>query len=710
MAHISSEPDDTASLATTSSSRHEDGLQASARPIEPGEPGEPDEYRKEHPAKRQKVTRACDTCKSRKRRCTGELPCSTCWSNGVQCTYHATYTRGKVAEPIPSAHAPAEHLASTAMKAASPETEEATTLYGQYLGPTSAYSFLRRAWQRFGSDPSAHALDTLPVETSVSIFAFGDRQLPPAPTGDFTLPDRREALRLVHLYFDYAMATYRYLHRETVIGWLEKYHTQQELGQDDPTLARGQETVVLMVLATACTFDVNDGGDLGPEREQFCEQIYQFARSKLADESGKIMVSSVQARLAVCLYLLSTSRPNEAWYTLGSTVQMMFVLGMHRAGTGPSAEQALVRFECRKRAFWAASTLDTYLSVILGRPALINEEDIDQKLPRPIDDADLAVGFLPEGQPLKDSVLTASILHAKLARVVKRAAREQYSVTKKTNQRRVDTATGLNAEIAAWQASLPVILSGAIHASSLLPIFRRQIQILQLANAHAVMLVNRPLLLQDGGSSPAVQALVLGCVAAAKTTLEMVRDTLADKIKNLPLKALWLTQYVTFTALSVVYVFLIQRKHGRSANINIGCEDDELMQLADSIQTYLKEGTRTNAPSLRYSIVLEELQEEVRRLTGNAKPQPMIVPLSDQPTMSGTAPQLAADGMFDWESWTGDFPLDSNLWMQLDSFPFSRSSLIATTGGHADIMQQTLTSKAKQHAITRATMKLLILD
>lgn len=31
-------------------------------------------------SKRQKVTRACDSCKNRKRRCTGELPCSSCWS------------------------------------------------------------------------------------------------------------------------------------------------------------------------------------------------------------------------------------------------------------------------------------------------------------------------------------------------------------------------------------------------------------------------------------------------------------------------------------------------------------------------------------------------------------------------------------------------------------------------------------------------------
>nr|POE83366.1 putative transcriptional regulatory protein [Quercus suber] len=628
----------------------------------------------ERSGKRQKVTRACDACKYRKRRCTGELPCSACWSNGVDCTYNAAYTRGRMVEPAPSAHAPSDQPGSAlfGLRAASPEAEESTTLYGQYLGPSSAYSFLRRAWQRFGSDASAHGLDAQPVETSVSVFAFGDRQVPAATLGEFRLPDRTESKRLVNLYFDYSMPTYRFLHRETVLGWLLKYHAQQDAEQDDPTLKRGQETVVLMVLATAVTYSISDSGEFTPENEQYCEQIFQLARRKLADESGKVMVSSVQARLAVCLYLMSTSRPNEAWYTLGSTIQMMFVLGMHRSGTGPSPEESLVRFESRKRAFWAASTLDTYLSVILGRPALINEEDIDQKLPRSIEDAELAAGVVPAGGASKDSVIAASILHAKLARIVKRAAREQYSVTKKTNQRKVDTATKLNAEIASWQTSLPVILSGAIHPSSLMPVFRRQIQILQLANAHAVMLVNRPLLLQNGVCGPAVQSLVSGCVSAARSTLEMIRDTLADKMKNLPLKALWMTQYVTFTALSVVYVFLIQRKRGRSTNVNIGCDDDDLIQLADSIQTHLKEGTRSNAPSLRYSIVLEELQQEARRLIGKAMPSPTTLPQSQQQGSSTATIQPDVEGTFDWDGFASDFPLDSNLWMQLDSFPFSK--------------------------------------
>lgn len=36
-------------------------------------------------AKRRKVTRACDHCKSRKRRCTGECPCPNCVRQKVQC-------------------------------------------------------------------------------------------------------------------------------------------------------------------------------------------------------------------------------------------------------------------------------------------------------------------------------------------------------------------------------------------------------------------------------------------------------------------------------------------------------------------------------------------------------------------------------------------------------------------------------------------------
>jgi hypothetical protein len=46
-------------------------------------------------SKRRRVTRACDNCKSRKRRCNGEKPCAYCTEHRALCTYNAPYTRGR---------------------------------------------------------------------------------------------------------------------------------------------------------------------------------------------------------------------------------------------------------------------------------------------------------------------------------------------------------------------------------------------------------------------------------------------------------------------------------------------------------------------------------------------------------------------------------------------------------------------------------------
>ena len=39
------------------------------------------------PKKRQRVTRACDLCKGRKKQCSGTQPCTTCLSKSASCTF-----------------------------------------------------------------------------------------------------------------------------------------------------------------------------------------------------------------------------------------------------------------------------------------------------------------------------------------------------------------------------------------------------------------------------------------------------------------------------------------------------------------------------------------------------------------------------------------------------------------------------------------------
>lgn len=123
----------------------------------------------------------------------------------------------------------------------------------------------------------------------------------------------------------------------------------------------------------------------------------------------------------------------------------------------------------------------------------------------------------------------------------------------------------LSETIAAWHAQLPPILSGAIQPSSLIPLFRHQLTVLQLARFHAVMFVTRPLLLRKyatslPGCENSYRHYLTTCVAAARDTVSLILR-FAKEEQLFP--AFWYSQYLAFNALSAIYIYLIQMKRGR---------------------------------------------------------------------------------------------------------------------------------------------------
>ena len=113
-------------------------------------------------------------------------------------------------------------------------------------------------------------------------------------------------------------------------------------------------------------------------------------------------------------------------------------------------------------------------------------------------------------------------------------------------------------------------------------------------------------------------------------------------------------------------------------------ESAELFQLAERIQSHLAHVTQNNAPSLRYSIILEELQEEARRALGKEQQQQGNLLIasrresdSQQPSMSSSNSVDVPDG-----SLSIDFPLDQDLWLQLDSCPYCKCSYLLDIQNH----------------------------
>lgn len=273
-------------------------------------------------------------------------------------------------------------------------------LENDYIGPNSGIAFLARSQKRFQQDFIESRSNNPEQSSQTSIFSYGDGWIP-EQQADFTFPSRHEAKYLLQQYFDFAMPTYRFLHRETVESWLETIQgTGDVVDSGVAPVSNAKRALIVLMLATAKLYN---GEDLeGDFQDRYFVHLHTFhsrssytrsgtyyaaAERLLANETGKVTLEAVQARLSQCIYLLASSRVNHAWYVFGTTAQLIIALGLHRRQvyqpTNPN--QSSILLESRKRIFWSAYTLDRYLSVMLGRPRIFRDEDIDQPLPEQSD-------------------------------------------------------------------------------------------------------------------------------------------------------------------------------------------------------------------------------------------------------------------------------------------------------------------------------------
>ncbi|KAJ5747037.1 uncharacterized protein N7511_008733 [Penicillium nucicola] len=643
--------------------------------------------------KLRKVTRACDACKAKKKACTGTLPCGPCSQRRLSCTYNAAYNRGVAMSPLSSDHQshqkkrpssanfssnsnqdqaigesrhqqfateiPSESWGQPPTPHRSPGVEfgqdapdefseppretGSTIVAPQYWGPTSAHSFLGRVVQDLPSTPAK----LLPQQKSqgassnVSIFSFGDRVVPEISPAEFEWPTRRAADILIRRYFDFASPTYRVLHQPTVELMV---HDLFEGGTNakETTLAAASRATLLLIFSIATMFQPDHEGritDADTSGWQRSETYYTRADYLLLHEMGAPSLPSVQARFLMVLYLLSSSRAHKAWFTFGTTVQLMMALGYHskrpRLGTD---QEDLIQKECQRRVLWCSYTLDKYLSVILGRPRLWQDEDLEEDLPDRINDQDLTRHEKRISK--RDCLMDAPVFHTVLARILTQAAKEPYVVTGVSTKEQIDIIRLFCGRVAEWQAELPAFLSGIIQPDSLVPGLRRQLTVLQLARYHTLIFITRPLLLRNYSQTwPECEAncqyYLSLCLTAARDAIELILAFVQEKQL---FQSFWYSQYIAFNALSIIYLYLIQVQRGRISPVSLRfvstqdapfdspLDESTLYRLSETAQAHLADATVRNAPPWRYSVILQGLRRELTKFqygnttTGDTSP------------------------------------------------------------------------------------------
>ncbi|KAH6866754.1 fungal-specific transcription factor domain-containing protein [Alternaria rosae] len=622
-----------------------------------------------------KVTRACDVCKARKSKCSGDQPCESCIRRGLTCQYEAIYLRGKVVSPRPSGPAvaspqrtatapgythailsvaPSMAVGSNHMHRVGEETEPPSRaspgleIAGQYSDSTSGLSFLNRAWRRISSKESSQVVDGWgSTEDRQPLMSAGDK--PFLERGQLQMPSLDRSRQLLHLYFDVCIATYRLLHRPTVECWLGAVSENAKLNQTlFHDIGRAKTAVVLSVLAIASFHEEKASGESGTspasqaDTQSLSDMLFTEASRLTQAETGIPKLESAQCRLIQVLYLLMSCRFNQAWYTFGHALQIISALGLHRRDDRKrqpnSTKRDYIGEQCRKRTFWVAYTLDKYLGVIFGRPRHYHDEDIDQDFPDAVNDEDMT-STGPNTTNTDDCHIESLVYHARLAQIAEKISREVYSIKPVPDQVRLAASHRLGAELRQWKASLPPFL-GAVNPSSLIPTFRRQATALRLSYCHAVILAHRPFLLKNARRSNVemtslAQDSLTECIAAARSVLEAV-DRMAREGRLF--HAFWWTHYVCFCALVVVYVWAIQQSTHNTAS----AEDPRgILDQAESCLQHLAQATASNSPSRRYSIILQELRTEAKRKT--AIPHREQVLASSATANGGVPPPLDGD-------------------------------------------------------------------
>ncbi|KAH7014171.1 fungal-specific transcription factor domain-containing protein [Microdochium trichocladiopsis] len=382
---------------------------------------------------------------------------------------------------------------------------------------------------------------------------------------EYVLPSRKQADRLVHLYWYYVDGLYPFLDRETFQACYES------LFSGTSAMPSSDERIFVSLLNSifALATELQEGYP-SEQRAEASKEYYTRAQQSLRFnvwDGGSVQV--VQCLLLMGQYLQSTNHPHQTWMVIGAAIRIAQGLGLHLPETSARLGDARDR-ELVRRIWHGCILMDRMLALTHGRPSMVSSETAEA-VPQPLM---LDVGALDPSSSHSHSMAAAGadlddssphkyrfaffVKTLDLYRIIHRVLKAFYS-TPSTNSRGLEShkaewletdqgeadagkAIMIDNELTKWEAGLPAHLQleaveggggggGAAQGIVVDEITRRQIVILRFRCLHARILLLRPMLARyclgqptpDTSSSPAT-------TSSAASGLPVVRQTLSTRV------------------------------------------------------------------------------------------------------------------------------------------------------------------------------------
>ncbi|RAK73398.1 putative C6 transcription factor [Aspergillus fijiensis CBS 313.89] len=349
----------------------------------------------EPPRKRSRV--ACTSCQSRKRKCTGDQPCSTCVQFGVDCHYdlesrkkrdvrlfqlQSTPFLGGLPSLTPDGLGGSLAASSRSAESSSKPSPDETAARLNSLDANSGAAFARRlglkidptnapklhlfAWNMGARHPSPSPAATMPAA------AASFSAVKALPIVDQISQDEMRAL--VAVFFEKVDPCYSFIERDDLLRNLSRRWLPATA---ESALAYGAFDAVLCgVGAFGCLFSQRTAT---PAELQLAESARLMLEQHMVSDAPP-SVDLVTAWVLRVAYLRMTATPNAAWMASCSLMHLIEATGLHLelpGGGGDTTTTALSQPvepcdpELRRRLFGMARHLNVWISFELARSRVV---------------------------------------------------------------------------------------------------------------------------------------------------------------------------------------------------------------------------------------------------------------------------------------------------------------------------------------------------
>ncbi|KAH6613057.1 fungal-specific transcription factor domain-containing protein [Boeremia exigua] len=536
------------------------------------------------PHRRRKTLLACNQCRDRKTRCSGDRPlCRSCQDRQLQCRYEQALNRSSPSLERHNARTDRSGLYPTQQPHPPDVRQNAlyqlrstqTEMIGRTLqdgitsrtahGDASTDSFLSRV----SSIANVREHETDPGITSSShsgTFDWSPQLCNPPAMTDAT-SDMDVDVVLMEIFWKNIHPIFPLLHRPSFLQRYELHCEPQRAEaqidyQDNDTF----QAILNIVLALGVQYDKRLPFK---QRVKTADEFYQrslgYVSSNAIDHPTR---AHVQLFLLTAVYLHATAHANRCWDMVGAGLRVAIGLGLFREGGSFHGKESQLKREMRRRIWYCCVVLDKLSAATFGRPTTL-PRSWETTRPKAIDDEFLqhaGEGSQPPGLP---SYLEGFVYTIDLFEILDDVLAVTHNLhddepggdhrdrARKPVLRLVDTLS-LNSRLEDLAENIPDRLKLAYTNESVLPrsrdMFSVQAQVLHCRIHYVRLLILRPWLLEGkcftstslGAST--LQEIRSLCIVSAQQTIDIIyeAETRAPKTSS------WHAVYFLYAAASIL--------------------------------------------------------------------------------------------------------------------------------------------------------------